>query len=153
MTVAAHDMITLGSISREKAAETFEFLDENIKGRRSLIKEFTHAQPDFVFWIFPDGRIFDARDAHRENYPKGYKHILDDEPDYGGFLRGRVATRNDKQLIVIYCRSDALATNEQKMQQFLRGAAQLPIPLTDDALVISDNGDIYGTLKDIEERS
>ena len=145
-------MITLGSISREKAAETFEFLDEHIKGRRTLIKEFTHTQPDFVFWIYPDGRIYDARDAHRENYPKGYKHILDDEPDYCGFLRGRVATKNDKQIIVVYCRTESLATDAQKMRQFLTGASQFPIPIDEDALVISDNGDIFGTLEDIEER-
>lgn len=146
-------MITLGSISREIAAETFEFLEQHAKGRRALIKEFTHTQPDFVFWIFPDGRIYDARDAHRENYPKGYDYILDDEPDYGGFLRGRVATKDGKQLVVIYCRSEALATDVNKINQFLTGAFQFPIPLEDDALVVSDNADIYGTIRDLQERS
>jgi hypothetical protein len=145
-------MITLGSISRETASETFEFLSEHVKGRRSLIKDFTHFQPDFVFWIYPDGRVHDARDAHRENYPKGHRHILDDEPDYCGFLRGRVATKDDKQLVVVYCRAESLATDLQKMKQFLTGVTQFPIPLEDGALVVSDNGDIYGTLQDIEDR-
>jgi len=145
-------MVTIGSIAREEAAKTFEFLGEHVKGRRGLIKDFTHTQPDFVFWIYPDGRIHDARDAHRENYPKGYKHILNDEPDYCGFLRGRVATKDNKQLIVIYCRSESLATDAQKMKQLLTGISQFPLPLSDSALVVSDNGDMYGTLQDIEER-
>ena len=34
-----------------------------------------------------DGRLHDARDAHARNVPKGHEYILDDEPDYGGFLR------------------------------------------------------------------
>ena len=146
-------MITIGSISREKAAETFEFLSLDIRGRRSLIKQFTHTQPDFVFWIFPDGRLFNARDAHRKNYPKGYEYILNDEPEYGGFLRGRIATKSGQQLIVIYCRSEALAEDQDKIRQFLEGIAQVPIPLSQDAWVVSDNGDLYGTLADIEDRA
>ncbi|MCO7223517.1 hypothetical protein [Pleionea sp. CnH1-48] len=85
-------MITKGSVTREKAASQFEFLAEKYRGRRKAIKEFTHTAPDFVFWIYPDGELFDAKDAHKKNVPKGYRHILEDEPDYGGFLRGRVAS-------------------------------------------------------------
>jgi hypothetical protein len=81
------ELITRGSVSREEAAKTFEFLAESIRGRRSLIKDFTHTAPDFVFWIYPDGRVHDAKNAHRNNLPKGHEHILRDEPDYGGFLR------------------------------------------------------------------
>jgi DNA repair photolyase len=83
-------VITVGSVSRDRAAESFEFLAPRFRGRRNAIKELTHAQPDFVFWIYPDGRLHDARDAHARNVPRGYEHILDDEPDYGGFLRGRI---------------------------------------------------------------
>ncbi|MEZ0296602.1 MAG: hypothetical protein ACAI35_09145 [Candidatus Methylacidiphilales bacterium] len=145
-------MLTLGSVSREEACQTFDFLGEHVKGRRSLLKDFTHTQPDFVFWIYPDGRVHDARNAHRQNFPKGYQHILDDEPDYGGFLRGRVATKDNKQLIVVYCRSEALAMDAIKIKQFLTGVSQFPVPLDEDALVVSDNADIYGTLQDIEDR-
>jgi hypothetical protein len=56
-------------------------------------KELTHSQPDLVFWIYPDGRLHDARDVHAHNVPRGYEYILDDEPDYGGFLRGRQRQR------------------------------------------------------------
>lgn len=83
-------MITLGSVSRDLAAERFGFLADRYRGRRAAIKEFTHAAPEFVFWIFPDGTLFDAKDAHRRNMPRGFESILDDEPDYGGFLRGRL---------------------------------------------------------------
>ncbi|MEK7952329.1 hypothetical protein [Luteolibacter soli] len=145
-------MITSGSISREVAADRFDFLAEKVRGRRAALNDFTHTDPDFVFWIYPDGRLFDAKDAHIRNYPKGHAHILKDKPEYGGFLRGRVATRLGHQLIVVYCREDALFSDASRMTQFLKGITHLPVPLDPAALVVSDNADLYGTLDDIEER-
>lgn len=145
-------MITVGSITRDAAAAKFPFLGGRFSGRRKAIKDFTHFAPDFVFWIYPDGELYDAKDAHRSNVPRGYEHILKDEPDYGGFLRGRVASNFGDQLIVIYCRPEALASDRLKMGQFLDGISQLPVPHAADALVISDNADIYGLVSDIESR-
>jgi hypothetical protein len=145
-------VINVGSVSRDEIAELFPFLAERFSGRRRAIKELTHGRPDFVFWIHPDGRLHDARDAHAANVPKGYEHILDDEPDYGGFLRGRIVTSRGKQMIVVYCRPETLAEPGAKLTQFLRGVRQVPVPVADDALVISDNADIYGTLIDLEKR-
>src|SRR5689334_24013097 len=112
-------MVTVGSVTREVAAGRFPFLAEKVSGRRGRIKEFTHRDPDFVFWIYPDGRLHDARDSHRDNLPRGYEFIADDEPDYGGFLRGRVASLAGDQLIVVYCREEALAAAGEKLTQFL----------------------------------
>ena len=142
-------MLTVGSVSREAAAGRFPFLAARFSGRRNAIKEFTHRDPDFVFWVFPDGRLFDARDAHRRNVPRGFEHILDDEPEYGGFLRGRVASDPDNQLVVVYCVADALAVPGAKVKQLVTALAQLPVPVAGDALVISDNGDIFGTVDDL----
>ncbi|NUP10509.1 MAG: hypothetical protein HOW73_31045 [Polyangiaceae bacterium] len=147
------EVVTLGSISRGAAAERFPFLAPRFSGRRRAIKEFTHRDPDFVFWIYPDGTLFDARDAHRNNVPRGYEHILEDEPEYGGFLRGRVASDDDAQLVVVYCVPDALTQAGAKLSQFVRGIEQMPIPIAGDALVISDNGDIFGTVDDLVRRS
>lgn len=149
---AGRHLVTVGSISRKEIAELFPFLAERFSGRRNAIKELTHGRPDFVFWVFPDGRLHDARDAHARNLPKGHEHIVDDEPDYGGFLRGRIVTARGKQLVVVYCRSESLAAPGAKLTQFLRGMREVPVPLADDAIVISDNADIYGTLADLEER-
>lgn len=146
-------MITVGSVSREDAARRFPFLGAAVSGRRKAIKEFTHRDPDFVFWIYPDGQLHDARDSHRDNVPRGYEYILDDEPDYGGFLRGRVASIGEDQLIVVYCREDALSGTGDTLGQFLVGLSKLPVPVRDDALVISDNGDIYGTVADLIQRN
>src|SRR5262245_11820149 len=146
-------MLTVGSVSREGAAARFPFLAAKVPGRRAAIQEFTHRDPDFVFWIHPDGRLHDARRSHRDNVPRGYESILDDEPDYGGFLRGRVASLGGDQLVVVYCRTEALASPGEKLDQFLRGLARLPVPLQDSALVVSDNGDIYGTGADLGERA
>lgn len=146
-------MITIGSVSREAAAERFEFLAPKYSGRRKAIKEFTHRDPDFVFWIYPDGRLHNARDSHARNVPRGYEDIVNDEPDYGGFLRGRVASLFQDQLVVVYCRVEALAVSGEKLTQFLRGLEQIPVNISSDALVISDNGDIYGTIADLKARA
>lgn len=145
-------MITIGSVSRDEAASKFEFLSKKYRGRRKALKEFTHTAPDYVFWVHPDGKLFDAKDAHKKNYPRGFKHILDDEPDYGGFLRGRVASNYGPQLIVVYCRAEALAEKGEKLDQFLKGVSQLPIPLSKEVIVVSDNADLYGTLDDLQTR-
>jgi hypothetical protein len=145
-------MITVGSISREEAARRFSFLSPRARGRRTALREFTHRDPEFVFWISPEGFLHDAKRSHRENPPKGFAHIVDDEPDYGGFLRGRVARMDEWQLIVVYCRSEALAESGPAVAQLLKGLARLPAPIDDDALVISDNGDLYGTAADLAKR-
>ncbi len=144
-------MITIGSISRLEATNIYPFLAKKYRGRRKAIKEFTHRDPDFVFWIYPDGRLFDARDAHKKNIPKGYDHIVNDAPNYGGFLRGRVATLGGHQLIVVYCLEETLSSNQEKIEQFLTGVSEIPVPIMDDALVISDNADIFGTITDIHD--
>jgi hypothetical protein len=84
--------------------------------------------------------------------PKGFERILKDEPDYGGFLRARIVTSRGRQLVVVYCRPEALAEPGAKLTQFLRAMRQVPVPMAEDALVISDNADIYGTIQDLEER-
>lgn len=55
-------------------------------------------------------------------------------------------------MVVVYCRPEALATPGEKLSQFLRGLAGLPVPIRDEALVVSDNADIYGTVADIWQR-
>jgi hypothetical protein len=145
--------LTVGSITREEAARRFPFLAERYSGRRAAIREFTHRDPDFVFWIYPDGRLHDARRSHLRNVPKGYSHILGDEPDYGGFLRGRIASLGEEQLIVVYCRPEALAAPGATVKQLLRGLSRAPVPIRPDALASSDNGDLYGTFADLQSRA
>lgn len=146
-------MLTVGSVTREEAARRFPFLAAKYSGRRNAIKEFTHRDPDFVFWIHPDGRLHDAKRSHRENVPRGHESILADEPDYGGFLRGRLASFDGDQLLVVYCRPETLATPGVKLDQFLQGLSQIPVPVSPEALVVSDNADLYGTLADLWERT
>ena len=146
-------MLTIGSVSREEASLVFPFLAKRFSGRRAALKEFTHRAPDFVFWIFPDGRLFDARDAHRSNVPRGYEHIVNDPPEYGGFLRGRLASDGDAQLLVVYCVPDALAHPGPKLRQLVQGIAALPVPLSPKAVVVSDNCDLYGTWDDVLTRA
>ncbi|MBI4750710.1 MAG: hypothetical protein HY774_19665 [Acidobacteria bacterium] len=145
-------MITVGSVSREQAASVFEFLAPEFRKRRAAVRAFTHTAPEFVFWISPEGTLLDARNSHKANPPKGFEWILKDEPDYGGFLRGRVARRFEHQLIVVYCRPELLANQPEPVQQLLSGLDQMPIPIDEQALVVSDNGDLYGTVADLRYR-
>jgi hypothetical protein len=145
-------MITVGSVSRESASKVFPFLANDFNGRRNAIRRLTHSNPEYVFWVFPDGKLHDACDSHRKNVPKGFRHICDDEPEYCGFLRGRIIRQLDRQLIVVYCRSDALMEDAGRIAQFVRGMEQMPIPIELQALVVSDNGDIYGTITDVRNR-
>jgi hypothetical protein len=145
-------MITVGSVTREDAAKRFPFLAERYPGRRTAIRELTHRDPEFVFWIYPDGRLHDARRSHRDNVPRGFEHILKDEPDYCGFLRGRVVRHNTHQLIVIYCRPESLSHPGHALDQFIHALNSFPIPVDTDALVISDNADLYGIVADLLDR-
>ena len=145
-------MFTVGSIDRETASAVFPFLASDFNSRRKAIRALTHGAPEYVFWVFPDGKLHDARDSHLKNTPKGYEHIRNDEPEYGGFLRGRVVRQVTDQLIVVYCRANALVDDDDRINQFLDAMDQMPIPLDLNALVISDNADIYGTLDDLRER-
>lgn len=142
-------VVTVGSVPRDRAELRFPFLAEHFPGRRNAIRELTHRDPEFVFWIYPDGRLHDARRSHRDNVPKGYEHILRDEPDYAGFLRGRIVRCDGHQLIVVYCRPLTLETPGKAVEQFIRGMEQMPVPVEDEALVISDNADIFGTVADL----
>lgn len=144
--------MTVGSISRTAATQIFPFLAKKFTGRRKAIKDFTHLAPDYVFWIYPDGELHDAKDSHRKHTPKGHRHILKDEPDYGGFLRGRLASNYGPPLLVVYCRPEALVENIAVISQLLTGLECLPVPVELSTLVISDNADIYGTLADLYAR-
>ncbi len=141
----------MGSVSRESAAEDLPFLEHGYRGRRAAIREVTHLCPELVFWISPSGEFIDARDGHLANPPKGRADILEDEPDYGGFLRGRVASYAGTQFVVVYCRADALVEGDA-VTQFADGLARFPVPVAGSTLVISDNGDIYGTVEDVVGR-
>jgi hypothetical protein len=64
-----------------------------------------------------------------------------------------VARLDGHQLIVLYCRSEALAERGPAVKQLLSGIAGMPSPIDDGALVVSDNGDVYGTVADLTERT
>ncbi|BCM90782.1 hypothetical protein IAD21_02643 [Abditibacteriota bacterium] len=115
-------MLSLGSISRADATLRFPFLAPHYSGRRAAIRDFTHRDPDFVFWIYPDGKLCNAHNSHLQNPPRGFEYILSDEPHYGGFLRGRVASLLEDQLVVVYCEENALAQVGKKLNQFIRNA-------------------------------
>ncbi len=146
-------LLTCGSIPRSEAADKLPFLQAKYPGRRTEIRSITHTDPLLVFWISPEGDFIDARDGHLRNPPPEHRHILKDEPEYGGFLRGRVANYAGTVFVVVYCRADALRDDVVRVKQFASGVTQMPVPITQEALVISDNGDLYGSILDLMARA
>ncbi len=65
------------------------------------IRASTHADPFFVFWIGPDGAIYNALDSHHLNPPQGSKDILHDR-NHCGYLRGRAVLIEKEMLVVTY---------------------------------------------------
>ena len=53
----------------------------------------------------------------------------------------------------MYCRPEALAAPGEKLRQFVCGLARLPVPVHDEALVVSDSADLYGTVADLLQRT
>jgi hypothetical protein len=45
-----------------------------------------------------------------------------------------------------------LVNGGAQIEQFVLGMEQMPIPIDDEALVISDNADVYGTVADLWKR-
>lgn len=58
----------------------------------------------------------------------------------------------DQQFIAVYTRQEALVEGPA-VEQFLSGIDEFPIPINEDCLVISDNGDLYGTTGDLRDRA
>jgi hypothetical protein len=146
-------MITVGSVSRDKAARLFPFLAPDARDRRAALREFAHRDPELVFWVSPDGDLGDARHSPLQNPPRNFARTLGDEPDYGGFLRGRVVRSEGHQLVIVHCRPEALEADGPQVKQLLTGLTRAPVPIDEGALVISDNTDIYGTIGDLRARA
>lgn len=67
----------------------------------SAIRSITHSQALLVFWVTPEGKVLDAREAHHDNPPHGDRSILAHRT-HKGHLRGRAAFIGDRLYIVIY---------------------------------------------------
>lgn len=67
----------------------------------TAIRAITHSEPVLVFWVTPEGKVLDAKDAHHKNPPNGDRSILSDKTNKG-HLRGRAAFIGKKLYVVIY---------------------------------------------------
>lgn len=94
----------------EKTMLTFEkhslvfkkiLLFKDLSEMYARIRNITHADPLFIFWISPMGEVLEVHNSHRESPPDGDKTIFNDR-SHKGYLRGRVAEFGDKIYIVIY---------------------------------------------------
>lgn len=146
-------MITVGSVSREDAARWFPFLSPSAPGRRTAMRDFTHRDPEFVF-LDLSRRAALRRETQPSREPAEGLRAHHRRRTGLRWLpsRSRRTTRRPP-LIVVYCRSEALAEHGPAVAHLLAGLSRIPSPIDDDALVVSDNADIYGTVADLAARS
>ena len=104
-------MITVGSVDREEAAIDFSFLAKNFRGRRKAIKEFNSpflqtmyfGYIQMVSFSMPETRIRSINQKGSSIYWKMSLIIV-------VFYVVGLPANYGSQLIVVYCREEALAS-------------------------------------------
>ena len=66
-----------------------------------------------------------------------------------GLIAGATGTGKTKTIQHL---AESLSEKGEMLAQFLKGMKQIPVALDNSALVISDNGDMYGTYRNCQER-
>ena len=100
---------------KEHSKEFLKLLKE--ASPEQAIRAITHKTPLLVFWVSPEGRIIDAKDAHFDNPPPGDRSILSHKT-HKGHLRGRSALIGNTIYIVIY--ADNLNDLSMRQEALLR---------------------------------
>jgi hypothetical protein len=145
--------LTIGSVQRVEASTWFPFLADNVPQRVADLEAFVEDASETEIAIAKDGTLAEPQEVARASKRPGFAQIVRGEPAAADVMRCIIAQRLGRQLVVVYCRSEALAAAGPALTQLLQGLEQLPIPLDDDALIVSNLGDIYGTFDDVIERA
>lgn len=99
-------------------------LFKDLNKRYARIRDITHANPLFIFWVSPIGEVLEVNNFHRESPPDGDKAIFNDR-GHKGYLRGRVAEFGDKIYIVIYADNPELGLSTRQEKLLKRSLATL----------------------------
>jgi hypothetical protein len=114
------------------------------------IRAITHTKPLLVFWVSPEGKIIDAKEAHHDNPPNGDKSILSHKTHKGN-LRGRAALIGDIIYIVIYGEGQVEINNRQlallrraypNILRAIKVKNNILQDLIDTAIFINEIGDV-----------
>jgi hypothetical protein len=139
--------ITVGSISREAAAMRYPFLAETCRrtATQAAIQSLATTEPNYFFSIRVDGTIQSLL-----NLNELQAHTVGRTAESDDLLLLQVLGMTQGQLMITFLLdADALAQPGPRLGQFVAGVQNISIPLDHAAFVISDEGDLYGTLSDV----
>jgi hypothetical protein len=149
--------VTAGSVTREEAARRFHFLVKDC-GKNSVkeaIQQLVKTNKTFHVWIGSDGSAEECSetDAIEETIQLSINRDGKEKAKNTEYIYVQIIYALHDQLIVVYFQGELLGFRGSQTVRFVKGMQTIKAPYSDLALVISDEGDLYGTMEDIFERA
>ena len=152
--MAATRLVTVGSVSREAAAERFDFPRGTVlrapyrdPGAHAHVTRSSSSGPTLTVACMTPGRATGgaSRRAARGSCVMSRTTAASRGAAWPGAQDG--SSWSCDRL------PEALAAPGPPVTQFARGLEQAPVPMGLETLVIGDNGDLYGTYADLVQRA
>lgn len=144
--------ITVGSLTRAEVSAKYRFLADEYKPgtTQRAIQQLSTSDPNYFFRIRSDGTIHSLLNLNELNPAVAHAH--GEAIDFDTFMFLQVINMIHGQLIIAYSELEGLAFPSPRLTQFVKAVQQISIPLAETAIVLSDQGDLYGTLADVKAR-
>jgi hypothetical protein len=142
--------VTVGSVLRAAAALKYPLLSEDWdrSQTRRAIQKLSSDEPNYFFAISVDGTIRSLLNLNELD-----DDAIEQSAGEEGVLLLQVLSMMQGQLIIAFIDDEnALVRPGARLTQFVKGMRSISLPLDPSALVISDGGDLYGTLADVLSR-
>jgi hypothetical protein len=141
--------VTVGSVNREAAGLRYPFLAENHRraATQLAIQSLATTEPNYFFSIHLDGSVHSLLNLNELR-----AHSAGTTADSDDLLLQVLGMTQGQLIITFLLDEDALAQPGPRLNQFVTGVQNISFPLDQSAFVISDEGDLYGTLGDVIDR-
>lgn len=148
---------TTGTVSREEAAKRFHFLD-NTCGKDSImeaIKQLVKSNKTFHVWIGQDSSTEEnsETDSIEESIQLSSTQGGERKTKDSDYIYVQIIHALHDQLIVVYFQGELLGFPGSQTLRFVKGMQSIKSPYDYSALVISDQGDLYGTMEEVVQRA
>lgn len=144
--------ITVGSLTRKEAAERYPFLANEYTRLQTwrAIQALSSDVANRIFRICPDGTLYTGLDLI--SFQRAVSKKIDPK-EFDDCIVLQAISLVHGQLFIVYFQVDALARKSPELEQVVIGLTKLPIYVSENSLVVSDQGDIYGIVADLFERA
>lgn len=148
---------TTGTVTREEAAKRFHFLGNTCRKDSIMeaIKQLVKSNKSFHVWIEQNGSAEENSETdsieesiHLSSTQSGERKTKDSD-----YIYVQIIHALHDQLIVVYFQSELLGFPGSQTLRFVKGMQSIKSPYDYSALVISDQGDLYGTMEDVVQRA